>query len=167
MNIVLIGFMGAGKTSVAKELATRMDRDCIDLDDVILECSDCESISEIFNSRGEAAFRSLEAEALRYVLAYDSFILATGGGIIEQPENIAAIRSANAKRVYLRTSYEEIVHRIASCSTRPLFKNREKAEELYRKRLSRYEDLADFSIETDGRTIGDVASEVLTFCRGE
>ena len=86
-NIVLVGFMGSGKTSVGKKLSVDLKREFIDMDDFIVE-KECMSINEIFEKKGEAYFRELEKELCQNFAEAKSKIIATGGGVIKNDANV-------------------------------------------------------------------------------
>ena len=118
MNIYLIGFMGVGKSSVAKELSKRLDYQLIDTDEEI-EDREQASISDIFKSRGEEYFRGLERELIRELSSKDNLIVSCGGGIIKCDENIRLMRESG-RVILLEASPETIYDRVKDNDTRPL-----------------------------------------------
>jgi len=158
-HIALIGFMGAGKSCVADELATRYGRSCVDLDDYIEEQAG-KSIAEIFQQNGESHFRQLELDALSDALnRSDSTIIACGGGIVTNPKSLALLH-AHAVVIYLAVQPEQALTRIDDWSTRPLLMQAGGTDAIYalaQSRLALYEAAADISINTDKRDISEVA----------
>ncbi len=142
MNIVLIGFMGSGKTSVAKILAKRLGREAMETDDLILKKSRRKSINEIFEKDGEKIFRSLEARAAEELSFAENKIISTGGGIVMNKKNMARLKK-NGKIIYLKDSFEKIKQRLKKDQTRPLFKDQKKAKNIFRLRAPLYSKYAD------------------------
>src|SRR3989338_5361307 len=117
-NIVLLGFMGTGKTSVGKILASKLGRRVIDIDHVI-EVSEKKKIREIFEKEGETRFRGLEKEAVRVVARETGVVITTGGGVVLDPENIPALRQ-NGVLVELTATVETVFRRVKDSKHRPL-----------------------------------------------
>lgn len=153
--ITMIGFMGAGKTSVGRKLAKRLERTFADTDNMIVDAQH-RSIPDIFATDGEAFFRQLERETLLSAIAQykeRGCILSTGGGIIVNEENRKALKD-NAVNIWLYASAETIVKRIQP-GTRPLLNVEnpvEKANELLAGRLAKYSAAADLIIDTDRKS---------------
>ena len=163
--------MGCGKSSVAKRLARRLNREAVDLDEQIEE-STGSKIAELFAARGEDAFRALETETLREALRGNG-IIAAGGGIVTRAENRDALRAASrggALVVYLRARPETLARRIRrQPGVRPLIdggevldleRTRARVEELLAQRAPFYESCADVIIDTDGLTTAQVADAI-------
>ena len=136
-NIVLTGFMGTGKTTVGKKLASVLQFEFIDTDELIQQKTGI-SISEIFKNHGEKYFRNLEKEIL-LSLKCKNTVISTGGGIVKT--------SANRKKLFklgfvvnLKTDFEKIYKRVEGTHIRPLFKNKNKALILYNNRLKLYKE---------------------------
>ena len=161
-NIVLTGMMGAGKTSVGRELKTLCpDKTLVDIDEKITETAKLE-ITEIFEKYGEDYFRDLESKEVKKAAACTDLIITTGGGAVERDENISALKE-NGVVFYLKVSTESILKRLSSDTTRPLLNNVDKEKKLkalLAKRASQYEK-ADFTIDTDNKTVKEIALEVL------
>jgi len=163
-HVALVGFMGSGKSSVGKLLASRLRRPFIDLDEVI-EAEAGQPVSEIFRLQGEVAFRAKERAALRRVLASDeAIVLAVGGGTFSDGSNRETLRSAIT--VYLETSVEEIIARIGQGEEkkkRPLLRG-PSVEDTVSRLLSRREmdyRRASASVVTDGQSIEAVTEEIV------
>lgn len=147
MNIVLCGFMGSGKTTVGKELAKITGRKFVDTDEMI-EKEEGVSISEIFETKGEAYFRELEYKICKKAGEMKNAVISTGGGAMTFERNISAIKK-NSKIVFLNASFETVSKRVGNGETRPLFKNKTKAKQLFNERKSKYERAADYVIDGD------------------
>jgi shikimate kinase len=145
MKIYLVGFMGAGKTTVGRELAARLDVPFFDLDDLV-EAAEKSSIKEIFAQRGEAYFRKRERDILRSTKYLESAVVATGGGTFTFDENIQFIQGEGLS-VYLAAPYSLLRSRIGEkAEERPLFRDDDAAHELLRNRL-RYYRMADVTLD--------------------
>ncbi|MDE6385849.1 MAG: shikimate kinase [Eubacterium sp.] len=144
MNIVLCGFMGAGKTVVGKELAKIMGRKFVDTDEMIEEETGI-SIPAIFAARGEEYFRELEYEMCKKAAELKNVVVSTGGGAMTFERNVEAIKKGS-RVVFLDASFDVICDRIGDASSRPLFKNKENAKKLYDERREKYLAAADYII---------------------
>jgi shikimate kinase len=145
MKIYLIGFMGAGKTTVGRELASRIDAPFFDLDELI-EAAEKTTIKELFASRGEPYFRKRERDILRATRNLDLAVIATGGGTFTFDENIQFIQSEGLS-VYLSAPYALLRARIGDkAAERPMFRDDLSAHELFANRI-RYYRMSDVTIE--------------------
>ena len=156
--------MGCGKSSVGRELSELLCCPFIDLDAEIEARCRC-TVAEIFAERGEAEFRRLERETLKDILETGGIILALGGGAVMTKECEEMVHGQTVC-VYLRTSVDELVARLSGESAgRPLLNTtdlRTRILNLMRQRAETYERVAHLVIDTDGKTIGQVASEITT-----
>jgi len=153
--------MGAGKTSVGREVARRLSSKFIDLDAVI-EARTGRSVSDIFSTNGETAFRRLEQEALRETLARESeaYVLAIGGGAFVQPEIAETL--AKTPTVFLEAPAEELYRRCVDsldAGIRPLLQDLTSFKKLYAERVPLYRR-ARWTVNTSGRTVEEVAAEI-------
>ena len=168
MIISLTGFMGCGKSSVGRELSRLLCCPFMDLDDVIVE-REGRSIPEIFASDGETEFRRMEQEALMHILTGLSRtdkkvtgILALGGGTV-MTEECAKIVHEKTVCIYLRASVETLMDHLAGeVDNRPMLAGnlRTRIEELMSIRSATYEKTAHIMIDTDGKTIEEIAREI-------
>ena len=161
-NIVLIGFMGSGKTSVGTELSTLLEMDYIDTDDIIVEDSGI-SINEIFNAYGEAEFRKLERKTIEGLGDIKNTIISCGGGVVLDPANIELLRD-NGKIVWLKVSPGEILNRLSNDDSRPLLKDSftlKGLSEILKNRLPLYENAGDIIIDTDKKNVREIAKEII------
>ena len=144
MKIYLIGFMGAGKTTVGRELSARIELPFFDLDELI-ETSEKMTIRELFAQHGEPYFRKRERDLLRSTKYLDGAVIATGGGTFTFDENIQFIQSEGLS-VYLSAPYSLLRARAGEkAAERPLFRDDDAAHELYANRL-RYYRMADVTL---------------------
>jgi shikimate kinase len=160
-NIVLIGFMGSGKTVVAKKLSKILKRQIIDTDKIIEQKKKIK-IKKIFKLYGENYFRELETKAVKFVSNKKNKIISTGGGVVIRPENVKNLKK-NGVIVYLKNKFETSYKRLKNKKDRPLFniKNLKKTRKLFNSRLKLYKNAADIIIETDNKKIDEVANEII------
>ena len=162
--IVLVGFMGAGKTSVGRALSKRLGWPFEDLDDRV-ERREGRRIADIFREAGEAEFRRAEHDALREALAEASAggsrILAVGGGAFVQLENAALLDRAETPTVFLHAPVKELWRRCSGDAVdRPLGRRESEFRQLYEARRPKYL-LARLRVETGGRKIEAIVNEVV------
>src|SRR5437588_89464 len=145
MKIYLVGFMGAGKTTVGRELSARVGAPFFDLDELI-ESAEKSSIKDVFAAYGEAYFRKRERDVLRSTRHLENAIVATGGGTFTFDENIQFIQSEGLS-VYLSAPYSLLRGRVGDkAQDRPLFRDDVAAHELYKNRI-RYYRMSDVTLE--------------------
>ncbi len=118
--VFFVGFMGAGKTSVARRLARTCGVASVDMD-TYLERREGKRVKEIFAQMGEEAFRAIETDVLRELAGKDPLLVSCGGGVVKRDENRAILRDAGFV-VYLQVTADEAKSRISDMSTRPLFR---------------------------------------------
>ena len=158
-TIILIGMMGSGKTSVGHVLAQRLDLKHIDTDHIIEETQG-QSITRIFEAHGESKFRQLEENVVDKISKLSNIVVSTGGGIILNPINTMRLREMGTV-YYLRGSTAQLEQNLKDVSEdRPLLKTYEVAV-ILKVRSALYEHAAHFCIDIDGLTIDEIASEIL------
>ena len=155
MNIILIGFMGAGKSTVGKLFAKQKSMNYIEMDDLVLRKSKRSSISEIFAIDGELRFRELEMTIAKEVSGGNDTVISTGGGIVMNKINVDYLKKSGSV-VYLKARFSTLERRLHGDTTRPLFQKKTEALSLYNLRSSLYESYADHIIETDKREVSDI-----------
>ena len=163
--VVLVGFMGAGKTSVARKLARHAGVAALDMD-VFIERRCGKEVKDLFAEIGEPAFRAIETEVLRELASGDPLLVSCGGGVVVTPEN-RRILIDQGYVLYLKVTAAEAASRISNYSTCPLFSDLAHAEELAKNRLPLYEEVADIAIDTAGRGSGSIAREAFTLLKRE
>lgn len=156
--VFLIGFMGAGKTSVARRLARVCGTASIDMDTYLQRWAQ-RSIAEIFDQEGEDGFRRIETAVLREIMGMGSLVVSCGGGVVTQEENRVLLQDAGFV-VHLRVTADEARNRISNIKSRPLFADQERATQLNEERMPLYSELADATVATGDRNVGSIAAEV-------
>ena len=162
-NIVLVGFMGTGKSTVGRVIAQKLGFHFIDTDDVIEQTSKAK-ISDIFAEHGEVYFRDLESQAVKSVALMKNQVVATGGGVVLRSSNIDLLRTGGPI-FCLNATPKAIWDRVRSSQSRPLLRGPDplkKIETLLGKRAPYYA-LADHQIETTGVSVDRVANEIISY----
>lgn len=162
-NIILIGFMGVGKGTVARALVKESSMYAIDTDDLI-ESMENRAIKKIFANDGEAFFRNLEKKtALWLENSVDNTIISTGGGFYKQ-ENLKNIGTV----IYLKSSFDGILKRIKKAPNaknklkkRPLLQDKKEALKLYNTRVVEYQRVADIVVDVENRDLKDIVIDIL------
>jgi len=161
-NIFLVGPMGAGKSAVGRHLARALHLTFVDSDDEV-ESRTGVDIAFIFEKEGEEGFRKREAAAIDDLTRLDSVVLATGGGAVMSADTRSNL-GGRGFVVYLYTTVDQQVVRTKKGRQRPLLEKgdpRGTLEELLQKRDPLYREIADLIVETDGRKVHSVASEII------
>lgn len=160
MKFVLIGFMGSGKTTVARILAKKLRINFIDMDYLALQKTTRGSINEIFEKDGEEKFRELELEVAKDMSDETNCVISTGGGVVMNPEIMQYLKKG-AQVIYLNANFDRIKEHIVLKKVRPpLFQNEESAKKLFELRAPLYEQYADITIVTDDKNIDQVINEI-------
>lgn len=162
MNIILSGFMGSGKTTLAKLLAEKLDMKYVDIDEYIQEKSSLK-ISQIFDLYGEGKFRELETEAAKEIGQKDNYIIATGGGTLLNSENVNSLKS-NGTIVFLDVTVDTVLRRLSNDTSRPLLNssNKENAVSvLLQGRLPIYKASADISFDANSDDTEKKANDLI------
>ncbi|MDP6491717.1 MAG: shikimate kinase [Kiritimatiellia bacterium] len=165
-NIVLIGFMGTGKTSVGHVLAERLGLAFVDMDASIEE-REGRPITEIFATDGEPYFRTVERAVVQELATKDGLVIGTGGGVVLDPDNISDF-SATGLVVCLQATPETILERVAHDTNRPLLAGDDKMQKILGildKRRHLYAALPH-QVDTNGLTVDDVAEMIVALYEG-
>ena len=160
-NIVLVGFMGSGKSIIARKLSEQLKVEVIATDD-LFEARAGKSIEDIFKAHGEPYFRNLESEIIKEVSLRRGSIIDCGGGVVLSPKNLQYLKT-NGIVFYLQATPEVIYQRIKNESHRPLLKTPDplgSIKELYQQRLPLYNE-ADFVIDANDASIEGPIVEIL------
>jgi len=160
-NIYLVGFMGTGKSAVGRALAKKKKWKFIDLDEFI-ELREKKAISDIFAQKGEACFRRLEKKALKEVAREEKFVVACGGGIVVDEDNIRVMQETG-KIICLKASPKKILERVSGTLHRPLLnvQNPKERIELLLKLRSPYYAKAHKCVDTSRLSIKEVTTKIL------
>ena len=162
-NIVLIGFMGAGKSTVARTLGEWFDMEIVEMDELISDRQRM-SIPEIFEKHGEEYFRNLETNLLIELQKTSRTIISCGGGAAMRSQNVSEMKK-NGYVVLLTATPKTILERVKENDDRPLLKNHKNVEyiaELMEKRREKYETAADLIVQTDEKNVQEICKEMIT-----
>lgn len=159
--VFFIGFMGAGKTSVSQQIAVTCGLASLDADEY-LEFREDRIIADIFAEDGEEAFRDIETDVLRDLTKRSPRLIGCGGGVVsKRPENAQIMKEAGFV-VYLKVSADGAAARIPNTESRPMFKNLDTARKTIVERQPQYEAAADAEVDTENKSIREVAEEVIS-----
>lgn len=161
-NIVLIGFMGAGKSTVSEYLSRKYNMDTVEMDQIIAEREKM-SISDIFSVHGEEYFRDLETKLLIEMQAKTNTVISCGGGVPMRERNVKEMKK-NGCVVLLTATPETILERVKDNHDRPLLEGNKTVSyisELMEKRREKYEAAADLIIETDEKSTQEICEELV------
>jgi len=162
-NIVLVGPMGSGKTTVGRRLAHKLNQDFFDTDHEIIDKTGV-TIDHIFDIEGEEGFRERESKILANLCQMSNIILATGGGIVILPKNRKILRNAGLV-VYLLSSVDQLLRRTAKSKTRPLLENstdrKKTITELVEARDAYYREVSSLVVDTTGKKLHEVINIII------
>ncbi|MGE5455183.1 MAG: shikimate kinase [Methylocystaceae bacterium] len=166
-NIVLIGFMGAGKTSVGRTIAQKLGWSFIDTDQEIERLTSL-PVHEIFRRYGEVRFRSEERLLASKLLVRKHMVVATGGGMVQHSDNVELLKQ-NGTMVWLHVTPEMVLRRVGRRTVdRPLLRgklNVEDITELLKAREAIYTQVADIVVENENRSLDELAREIINRCQ--
>ncbi|MBS0166322.1 MAG: shikimate kinase [Nitrospira sp.] len=163
MNVVLIGYRGTGKSTVGKIVATRLGRELLSTDAEIVKSAG-QTIPQIVEQHGWEFFRDLESKICQDLAGKDGLVLDTGGGAILRPQNVEVLKRTGML-FWLTASVATIATRIGSDTQRPSLTGTksfvDEIQEVLRERTPKYQAAADHVIETEGKSVTQVADEIL------
>jgi shikimate kinase len=157
-NVVLIGFMGAGKSAIGRVLADRLSFRLYDTDAMVEEGAG-RTISEIWNDEGQEGFRLREHDAVLHACAGTGRVIACGGGAVLEIRNYGILKGAGTV-VYLRAPAAVLRARVGDGKNRPLLKEKDAFDRLLAERTPAYESAADLIVDTDERTPDELAGDI-------
>ncbi|MBL8073652.1 MAG: shikimate kinase [Nitrospira sp.] len=164
MNVVLIGYRGTGKSTVGKIVAARLGRELFSTDAEIVKSAE-QTIPQIVEQHGWEYFRDLETKMCQDLAGKDGLVIDTGGGAILRPQNVEVLKRTGTL-FWLTASVETIAKRIGSDTQRPSLTGTksfiEEIQDVLRERIPKYQAAADHLIETEGKSVTQVADEILT-----
>ncbi len=164
-NIVLVGFMGTGKTAVGKEIARALGMQLVNIDDIIEKKAGM-PINDIFTRKGESYFRQLEREVMMEISDSDYSVIDTGGGAVINELNVKDLKMEGIL-FCLNATADEILKRVGDETHRPILNVSDPLEQinyLLKKRIPYYKR-ADYQIDTNGRSIKEIAEEIISIYR--
>lgn len=164
MRIILIGFMGVGKTTIGKIIAKKLKLNFVDMDNYI-EKTEGKSISKIFEEYGEQRFRELESESLKDLIKSDNIVISTGGGIVTTKENSDILKKEKIV-IFLDGNTQTILNHLSKeIDKRPLLSNSKNVENtisnLLNQRYEKYNSICDIKIDINEKNIEEVVSQIL------
>lgn len=161
-NVILIGYMGCGKSTIGVKLSYRLQQPFLDTDKLI-ESREERTIAEIFDTDGEKCFRRLETECIRGLLSERRwYVIATGGGLPISEENRAVLKKLG-KVIYLRIRPETVYERLKNDTSRPLLRDgdgMERIRQMIQARTPAYEAAADEIIDVDEKSFEEILNEI-------
>lgn len=162
MKIVLIGFMGSGKSTVAPLLARHLGLEAVEMDDLIMERAGGQSIAEIFASGGESRFRELEAAVSHELRDRKDMVISTGGGVVINDDLMDSLTKGAAAIIHLDTVFDKALERVgADIVERPLFADAKKARDLYELRRPLYDKYATIRIDMDSQSLDEAVRTII------
>ncbi len=160
MNIVLIGFMGSGKSTVAQHLSKLLGFAPIEMDELVYRKTDTQNMHEVFAKGGESLLRETEIAIAKEYASKENLIISTGGGVVLNKIILDYFKKTGGKVIFLNASFDRIVKRIEGDYSRPLFKDLTVAQKLYDFRLPLYLNYADEVIDVDSRSAEEIALKI-------
>ncbi len=161
INIFLIGFMGSGKSTVASCLAKKYGMEIVEMDQVIVEREGM-SISDLFAHKGEIYFRDVESQLLIEIQEKQDRVISCGGGVVLREQNVKEMKKCG-KVVLLNARPETILERVRDDENRPLLQGNKDVKfisDMMKQRRPKYEEAADFVVETDGKDAEEICKEI-------
>ena len=161
-NIFLIGYMGTGKSSVAKFLSNKWGWNVLEMDEMLVQ-QEGMSISDIFKTYGEEYFRDAESNLIQEICMQEDKVVSCGGGVVLRSQNVEMMKQGGTI-VLLAASPETILERVKDDTTRPLLQGNMTIaflSEMMEKRREKYEKAADVMVQTDGKQIAEICKEII------
>lgn len=163
MKIILIGFMGSGKSTTAKIVGELLQLPVMEMDDLVYQKTNTRTMDEVFVKGGEPLLRQTEITIAQELSSTNNIVISTGGGVGENKTVLHHLKGSLAKVILLNAPFDIITDRLKNDTQRPLFRDIHKAKALYEFRLPLYRAHADTIIETASKSPHDIAQEVVRF----
>lgn len=163
MKIILIGYMGSGKTSVAKALNHLLKLRIVEMDELVFHKTNTKNMHEVFAKGGELLLRETEIMIAKEYALVDNIVISTGGGVVLNKIILDYLKKTNGKIFFLNASPQTIVDRLADDKKRPLFSDIEEAKSLYHFRKPLYLKYADKIVHVDKKSIEEIAQEIAEY----
>lgn len=160
MKIILIGFMGSGKSSVAKKLASFLNWPILEMDELVYQKTNTQCMHEVFAKGGELLLRETEIAIAKEYASADSHIISTGAGVVMNKIVLDYLKTLDGKIIFLNATFQTIGSRLGDDTSRPLYKNSVEAESLYYFRQPLYLRYADQVVAVDGKSVEEIAHEI-------
>ncbi len=157
MNIILIGFMGSGKSTVARYLSQALGFALLEMDDLVCQKTGCQNMGEVFAKGGELLLRETEIAIGKEYAQKERWVISTGGGVVLNKITLDYFKRGGGEVIFLNIPFEEIKKRLVGDETRPLFKNLEGAKKLYDFRLPLYLNYADKIVDVGSQSVEEIA----------
>jgi shikimate kinase len=159
-NIILIGFMGCGKSTLAKLLSQRLGFSWMDMDELVYQKTNTQNMHEVFAKGGELLLRETELAIVKEYASKSGYVISTGGGVVLNKIILDYFREGGSRVIFLHVPFEQIAERLKGDCSRPLFSNGASAKKMYDFRLPLYIQYADEIIEVDKETVEEVAEKI-------
>ncbi|WP_042271949.1 shikimate kinase [[Clostridium] dakarense] len=168
MRIILVGFMGSGKTVVGKKLSKKLKLKFVDMDEEI-EIKSNSSVEKIFEEKGEEYFREKESNLLKELLSKENVVISTGGGIIKENKNCELLKKEKCV-IFLDANEQTIINNVSyDLNKRPLLKDsynlHETINNLLSQRYKRYNKIAKIKVNVNNKNVDEVVSQILVYTR--
>lgn len=165
MKIILIGFMGSGKSSVAKKLGHLLKLPILEMDELVFQKTNTKNMDEVFTKGGELLLRETEIAIGQEYASTDNIVISTGAGVVLNKIILDYFKKNDGKILFLNATFQTIALRLADDDLRPLFKNRVEAESLYHFRQPLYLKYADRVVDVDKKSVEEIAQEIVKMFR--
>ncbi len=160
MNIVLIGFMGSGKSTVAMALSKLLGFKAVEMDELVYQRTGTSNMHEVFAEGGELLLRETEIAIAKEYASKEHLVISTGGGVVLNKIILDLFKETGGKVIFLHVGFDEIAKRLEGDDLRPLFKDLKNAKKLYDFRLPLYLNYADEVVEVGFQTADEIALKI-------
>ncbi len=167
MKIVLIGFMGSGKSTVAKALSKLLGLEILEMDDIVYQKTSTRNMHEVFAKGGELLLRATEIAIAKEYAAKDDVVISAGGGVVLNKIILDYFKEAGGKVIFLNAPFDQVVKQLEGDNSRPLFRDLNNAKKMYDLRLPLYLNYADAVVDADCHTADEIAQEIKEMLNGK